>query len=78
MRNRLSCLESLRLYFRARPNRWVSYIVLAQVAGFGGWRTRISNLRRQTRMRFERREVRKPNGVVDSQYRWKTRSKGIV
>ena len=35
----------LAAYFKARPNVWIDAHELLAIAGFGGWRTRISNLR---------------------------------
>jgi hypothetical protein len=45
--------DKLQAYFQARPNVWIDGKVLATVAGGYGWRTRVSNLRRQRGMTIE-------------------------
>lgn len=80
---RLSFRESLELYFRRRPNQWVSCFTIAQVAGWRGWSMRLSEIQGRnpytgrSRMRIERKREVRPNGVVVSFYRWKTKSRGI-
>lgn len=38
--------DRLAAYFKARPNQWLGARELGRVAGFAGWRTRTSNLRK--------------------------------
>ena len=38
--------EKLAAFFLARPNRWIDAHELLRVAGFAGWRTRVSDLRK--------------------------------
>lgn len=42
---RVSLAAKLAEYFKARPGQWIDARDLLNVAGFGGWRTRISELR---------------------------------
>jgi hypothetical protein len=42
--------DAMEAYFRERPNRWISFHELAKVGGTGGWRTRISDIRRKRGM----------------------------
>lgn len=55
--------------FRAKRYHWISVYRLANVGGFSGWRTRLSEARRWYRMPIENRQVRQKNGVVRSEYR---------
>jgi hypothetical protein len=41
-----SLCESLAAYFQAHSNEWVDARQLLSIAGFAGWRTRISDLRK--------------------------------
>ncbi len=41
----MSVNEQLRAFLERNPNRWFSAFELAQVAGYGGWRSRISDMR---------------------------------
>src|SRR3990167_430078 len=42
---RQSLTDRLAVYFRAHPDEWGDAHVLLGIAGFAGWRTRISELR---------------------------------
>lgn len=67
----VSLTDRLAAYFTARPNQWIDARELLAVAGFGGWRTRISNLRYPPyAMVIENRQFRRP-GLTRSEYRWK-------
>jgi hypothetical protein len=43
---KLSKVEALAAYFKARPGQWLSALDLAKVGGALAWRTRLSDLRR--------------------------------
>lgn len=51
--------------FARHPYVWVSYRDLADVGGFGGWRTRVSNARRQLGWRIDNKwhEVKREDGT---------------
>lgn len=53
-------------HFRAHPGEWVSMQTLAQIAGTGGWRTRVSQCHRELGMVFDKRQYSKrlPDGRV--------------
>lgn len=41
-----SLCDQLESYLRAHPNQWIdARTVLMPIGGFGGWRSRLSNLR---------------------------------
>lgn len=61
--------DRLEAYFRAHAGEWITMQELAKVAGLGGWRTRVSNLRRQRGMQFENRVYRK-DGYTISEYKF--------
>jgi len=68
--------EQLAAFFRAHPYQWLSMYQLAQVAGTGGWRTRVSNLTlgqwsEGVRMNIE---LRKPYYTIDANGRRITHS----
>lgn len=70
-----SFTERVRRHFRARPRRWISNLELQRVGGLGGWRTRVSEVRRWYRMTIEQREywVTRRNGdrFKASEYRFR-------
>lgn len=47
--------DKLEAYLKARPNRWIPATAFERVAGRQGWRTRLSNCRRQRSMTIENR-----------------------
>lgn len=65
-----SATERVARLFAARFGSWLSIPQIMPVGGQGGWRTRISDCRRQYGMRFANRITRGPGGqVVTSEYR---------
>lgn len=62
-------------HFKANPGRWISMQELAQIAGTGGWRTRVSEARVQLGLHIENRVARKKlaNGskITTSEYRYR-------
>ena len=70
----MTLIARLAAYFKARPNEWVDARALLSVAGFGGWRTRVSDLRRRPYDMDIRNKVstRLVNGVriTDSHYQY--------
>lgn len=62
--------DRLAAYFRAHPNQWLDGRDLARIAGYAGWRTRVSNLRTQRGMTIENRCRRFPDLVI-SEYRYR-------
>lgn len=68
--SRLSLTARLAAYFRVREGEWVNARELLNVAGFAGWRTRVSDLRKPPyRMTIENR-TRRVNGITVSEYRY--------
>jgi len=56
---RLPLVEALAEFFRRRPHEFHNARVLADVAGFAGWRTQVSRLRRAPYfMAIENRQTR--------------------
>jgi hypothetical protein len=55
---------------RLRRRDWVNYRELARIAGFGGWRTALSEARDVFGMVIENRLRRARNGSVISEYRY--------
>lgn len=47
--------DKLEAFFKAHPNEWTDGKRLAEIAGYAGWRTRVSNLRTRRGMRIENR-----------------------
>lgn len=43
----MSLTARLAMFLRAHPYEWIDARRLAKVAGFAGWRTRVSDLRRE-------------------------------
>lgn len=66
-----SCMDRAEQVFRARPDEWIDARVFLGCAGFAGWRTRISTLRRERNMDIVNRTYRR-NGFTVSEYRWNT------
>jgi hypothetical protein len=70
----MSRAERLANYFRRSPGQWIDGRVLATVAGYYGWRSRISDVRRppyNLQIENRMRTVRQPDGsvFVVSEYR---------
>jgi len=42
--------DKLEAYFKEHENEWIDGRALAEIAGFYGWRSRVSNLRRKRGM----------------------------
>lgn len=60
-------------YFKARPDTWIDGRDVMQIAGAYGWRTRISDCRRQFQMRIDNRQRRVRSGghaFTVSEYRY--------
>lgn len=67
--------EAVADLFQSQPRCWISMQTLARVGGTGGWRTRVSDLRRAPfQMVIENRtaRVRLADGrtITTSEYRW--------
>jgi hypothetical protein len=69
--------DQVAALFRSRPSEWIDMQTLARVGGIGGWRTRVSDLRRAPYdMNIENenhREALDPDGrnwVTVSRYRY--------
>ena len=73
---RRSRLDKVAEYFRAHPHEWINaQKVFVKMAGFGGWRTRISECRTDLGMRIDNRQrhVTDPETqetFTVSEYRW--------
>lgn len=61
-------------HFKANPGRWISMQELAELAGTGGWRTRVSECRVQLGMHLVNRtaRIKLANGekITQSHYRY--------
>ena len=55
--------------FESRPGEWIDGRVVAEIAGLYGWRTRISEVRRQYGMNIENRQFKRGRYTV-SEYRY--------
>lgn len=53
MNSRHSLASNIEHVFRSRPNTWISMRELAAMGGIGGWRTRVSEVRRFKSMHIE-------------------------
>lgn len=61
--------DRIAQYFRSHPGEWISMQALAEIGGTGGWRTRVSDCRRQRGMRIVNRTYRS-SGYTVSMYRY--------
>lgn len=50
---RLSLTDRLEQFLRQHPGEWLTMDELADVAGIGGWRSRLSDCRRKRQMHIE-------------------------
>jgi hypothetical protein len=50
---RATLTDAVEQLFRSKPNTWLTMRELADVGGFGGWRTRVSECRRDRGMDIE-------------------------
>ena len=60
--------DRVERYFRRYPNVWIDVLPLAELAGIGGWRTRVSDVRHRG-LNIQQRLIRWPDGRNRSQYR---------
>jgi hypothetical protein len=67
---KLSKVEALAAYFKARPGQWISALDLAKVGGLLSSRTRISELRYPPYLMDVRNRTRAVNGDTHSEYRY--------
>lgn len=67
--------ERIAELFLKKRTSWITNYRLANVGGFSGWRTRLSEARKVYRFQTVNRQVRQKNGVVRSEYRLTTRRK---
>lgn len=72
----MSLNDRLEAHFKAHPGEWWHARELLAIAGFGGWRSRISNLRfAPYSMQIENQVTRRtlPDGtrITDSYYRYR-------
>jgi hypothetical protein len=58
---RLSLCDKLEAYLKARPNQWIDGKRFESVAGGYGWRTRLSECRRERGMTIENRQRKIPH-----------------
>lgn len=64
--------ERLAMHFKAHPDTWLDARGLLSVAGFGGWRTRISNLRYPPYNMQIVNRTRREHGYTVSEYKFVT------
>lgn len=59
-----SLTDRLAAHFRARPNVWLVARGLLEIAGFAGWRSRLSDVRHMHHMNIVNRQRRckRPDG----------------
>lgn len=65
----MSLNDRLEAHFREHPDEWIPMQELASVAGTGGWRNRVTDLRLLRKMAIENR-VYRANGFTVSEYRF--------
>ena len=68
-----SLCAKLARYFVAREGQWIDARELLGVAGFAGWRTRISNLRYPPYSMVIQNRTRRVRGLTESHYRLVTK-----
>ena len=61
--------DKMEANFKQWPNRWLDVLELAEIGGIGGWRTRVSECRRDRGLNIQQRLIRWPDGRNRSQYR---------
>lgn len=66
----VSLCDRLAAHFQAHPNTWLDARGLLSVAGFGGWRTRVSDLRRAPYHMTIKNRTRRVGGYTTSEYRY--------
>ena len=59
--------DKVEALFRRHPNTWLDVMTLADLAGIGGWRTRVSEVRHRG-FTIEQRLIKWPDGRNRSQY----------
>lgn len=67
MTDRLGYRDAVAAVFKAHPNRWLPARRFYKAGGQNGWRTRISNCRRQLGMRIDncpKVRVRRADGTL--------------
>lgn len=69
-RSGTSLTDTLAAYFKARPNTWIDARELLSVAGFAGWRTRVSELRSAPYLMVIENRTKRENGLTKSFYRY--------
>ena len=67
---KITLTDRLAAYFRVRAGEWVNARDLLTVAGFAGWRTRVSNLRYPPYNMVITNRPRTVNGYRVSEYRY--------
>jgi hypothetical protein len=67
---RATMCARLAAFFKARPGEWIDGRDLATVAGAYGWRTRVSDLRRQPYNLTIENRPRREDGYTRSEYRF--------
>jgi hypothetical protein len=68
MSDKLTMVDRLEASFRARPWTWIDGRELGRVAGFYGWRSRVSDLRaRGLRITNRIRRIKTTDGVTVAQ-----------
>ena len=65
----MSLTERVRALFLSRPGEWLDGRAIAQVGGYAGWRTRVSDCRRKFSMQIENTVERHEDYTV-SRYRY--------
>lgn len=69
---RQTMTDRVAAIFKSRPNEWIDARDVLHAGGFGGWRTRVSELRYPPySMQIENR-TRKVRGLTESHYRFVT------
>ena len=67
---RITMADRVAGVFRAKPNTWIDAHELIRVGGFGGWRTRISNLRYPPFNMTIQNRTRRDGGFTVSEYKF--------
>lgn len=62
--------QMLALHFKQHAGEWIDARTLLPIAGFAGWRTRCSELRRAPYCMDIRNRTRRVNGYTVSEYRF--------
>jgi hypothetical protein len=66
--------DKLEAFFRDRPMQWTDGLIIGEIAGVYGWRSRISDTRKRG-LNIQNKQLKRPDGSIRSLYRYVPESK---